>query len=269
MGFGATLGALLPAQADEGFQPPTVKESFFFDAMGDGSIIASWKVAALLLIGCVLIALFFVAAGRRAAVVPSKLQFFAEGVYGFVRNGIAVEVMGRAGKSWAPFLSTMFVFILVMNIWELIPFAMIPVNSHFVFPAAMAAMVWVLYNFVGVKKHGLVGYLKGQCVIPGIPWPMHLLLVPMEFLSKILLQPFTLAVRLFANMFAGHMLVVVAGAGTIYLLESGGLNYAMAVLPALASVGLWFFELLICSLQAYVFVLLTAIYLEAAMADSH
>jgi F-type H+-transporting ATPase subunit a len=106
-------------------------------------------------------------------------------------------------------------------------------------------------------------------VIPGIPWPVHILLIPMEFFSKILLQPFTLAVRLFANMFAGHMLVIVATAGTIYLLESGGLDYAMAVLPALASVGQWFFELLICALQAYVFVLLTAIYLESAMADSH
>ncbi|MBN9609520.1 MAG: F0F1 ATP synthase subunit A [Actinobacteria bacterium] len=270
MALSAAMAALLPMQGDTGgFQPPTVTESFFYDAVGNGSVIASWKVVGLLVIGTAAILVFFLATARRAAVVPSKVQFFAEGIYGFVRNGIAIEVMGRAGRGWAPFLSTMFVFILVMNIYEIIPVAAVPVTSHFVFPAALAAMVWVLYNFVGIKKHGLLGYLKATCVIPGIPLPMHILLIPMEFLSKILLQPFTLAVRLFANMFAGHMLVVVAGAGTIYLLESGGLNYAMAVLPALASVGLWFFELLICSLQAYVFVLLTAIYLEAAMADSH
>ncbi|MEO7125316.1 MAG: F0F1 ATP synthase subunit A [Nakamurella sp.] len=270
MGFSTALAALLPLQGDGGgFKPPSVNESFFYDAVGDGSVIASWKIIGLLIIGTVGIMVFFVAAGRRAAVVPSKFQFFAEGLYGFVRNSISIEVLGRAGRSWAPFLATMFMFILVMNIYEIIPVAAIPVTSHFVFPAALAVLVWVLYNVVGVKKHGLVGYLKATCVIPGIPWPMHILLVPLEFLSKILLQPFTLAVRLFANMFAGHMLVVVAGAGTIYLLESGGLNYAFAVLPALASVGLWFFELLICALQAYVFVLLTAIYLESAMADSH
>ena len=264
------MAALLPMQGgDGGFQPPTVTESFFYDAVGNGSVIASWKVVGLLVIGTAAILVFFLATARRAAVVPSKVQFFAEGIYGFVRNGIAIEVMGRVGRGWAPFLATMFVFILVMNIYEIIPVAAVPVTSHFVFPAALAAMVWVLYNFVGIKKHGLLGYLKATCVIPGIPWPVHILLIPMEFLSKILLQPFTLAVRLFANMFAGHMLVVVAGAGTVYLLESGGINYAMAVLPALASAGLWFFELLICSLQAYVFVLLTAIYLEAAMADSH
>lgn len=270
MGSSLALTANFAAENDGGgFKPPTVEHSFFFDAVGDGSIIASWKVVGLLVIGTALIMIFFLASARRASVVPSKVQFFAEGVYGFVRNGIAIEVMGRVGKKWAPFLATMFVFILVMNIWELIPFAMIPVNSHFVFPAAMAAMVWVIYNVQGVKKHGFFGYLKSQCVIPGIPLPMHVLLIPMEFLSKILLQPFTLAVRLFANMFAGHMLVVVAGAGTIYLLESGGINYAMAVLPALASAGLWFFELMICALQAYVFVLLTAIYIEGATADSH
>lgn len=269
MGLSSAVSALVAAQDGSGFSPPSVEEAFFWDRIGDGSFIASIKVVVLLLIGTVLILAFFLAAGRKAAVVPGKLQFFAEGIYGFVRNGIAIEVMGKLGRSWAPFLATMFSFILVMNIYEIIPVAAIPVTSHFVYPAALALMVWALYNFVGIKKHGFLGYLKSQCVIPGIPWPMHLLLIPMEFLSKILLQPFTLAVRLFANMFAGHMLVVVAGAGTIYLLESGGFNYVMAVLPFLASIGLWFFELLICALQAYVFVLLTAIYLEGAMADSH
>lgn len=272
MGLSPAVTTLLQAQGDGGgggFTPPSVEESFFFDRLGDGSIIASWKVVGLLIIGTAAILIFFLAAARRPRLVPTKFQFFAEGLYGFVRNSIAIEVMGRVGRGWSPFLATLFMFILVMNIYEIIPVASIPVTSHFVFPAALALLTWVLYNLVGIRKHGFLGYLKSQCVIPGIPWPVHILLIPMEFLSKILLQPFTLAVRLFANMFAGHMLVIVASAGTIYLLESGGIDYAMAVLPALASVGLWFFELLICALQAYVFVLLTAIYLEGAMADSH
>jgi F-type H+-transporting ATPase subunit a len=130
-------------------------------------------------------------------------------------------------------------------------------------------MVWVIYNWVGFAKHGLWGYLKLQCYIPGIPPAMHILLIPIEFLSNILLRPFTLSVRLFANMFAGHMLVGVAAAGAIYLLESGGVGYALWVLPFAASILLAFFELLVCSLQAYVFVLLTAIYIEGSLADSH
>lgn len=271
MGLSSSLTALLTAQGDggSGFTPPSVEEAFFFDRLGDGTVIASWKVVALLVIGTAFILVFFLAAARRAQVVPGKFQFFAEGVYGFVRNSISIEVMGRLGRGWAPFLATQFVFILVMNIYEIIPVASIPVTSHFVFPAALAALTWILYNTVGIRKHGFFGYLKSQTVIPGIPPMLHVLLIPMEFFSRIVLQPFTLAIRLFANMFAGHMLVIVATAGTIYLLESGGLDYAFAVLPALASVGLWFFELLICALQAYVFTLLTAIYIEGAAADSH
>lgn len=249
--------------------PPSVDEAYFPDPLGDGSVIASWRVVGLLVIGTIALMIFFVAAGRKASVVPSKFQFLAESIYGFVRNAIAIEVMGRAGRGWAPFLATLFSFILLMNLFEIIPPAMVPVTSHFVFPAALAALTWVLYNFVGIKKFGVVGYFKNQLFIPGIPWPLHFLLIPLEFLSKILLQPFTLAVRLFANMFAGHMLVVLAGAGTLYLMESGGLNYLFAIFPFFASIGLWFFELLICALQAYVFVLLTAVYIETAAAEGH
>lgn len=269
MSLGAAVTAVFAAPGEGSAFPPSVDETYFFDRIGDGSIIASVKVSALLVIGTAIIIAFFLIASRRAAVVPGKLQFFAEGVYGFVRNAIAIEVMGRVGKTWAPFLATLFTFILVMNVFEIIPFAMIPVTSHFVFPAALALLTWVLYNVVGIKKFGVVGYFKNQCVVSGIPWPMHILLVPLEFLSKIVLQPFTLAVRLFANMFAGHMLVTLAGAGTVFLLESGGINYVLAALPALGSVALWFFELLICALQAYVFVLLTAVYLESALAEGH
>jgi F-type H+-transporting ATPase subunit a len=268
-GWAPTLGARVADGGGGGFSPPSVEESFFFDRIGDGSFIASVKLVVLMVLGTAIIALLMIAAARRAAVVPGKLQFFGESVYGFVRNGVAIEIMGKLGRRWAGFLSTMFVFILVMNLWEIVPVAALPVTGHFIIPAGLAMMVWFLYNGVGIKKHGFFGYLKMQCVLPGVPPALHILLIPMEFLSNIILRPFTLAVRLFANMFAGHMLVIVAAAGTIYLLQSGGFNYVMAVLPAAASVILVFFEALICALQAYVFVLLTAIYLEGALADSH
>ena len=262
--------ALLAADDSTGFQAPTVEHSFFFDRIGDGTVIASVKAMVLLVLGTVLIIGFFVASSRKAAIVPSKLQFLGESIYGFVRNGVAVEVLGREnGRKWAGFLATLFTFVLVLNLWELVPLAQLPVTSHFAVPAFLALLVWLIYNGVGIRKHGLFGYLKQQTFIPGVPWYMHILLIPIEFLSNIILRPFTLAVRLFANMFAGHMLVGVAAAGTIYLFEQGGISYATMVLPFAATVGLWFFELLICSLQAYVFVLLAAIYLESSLADSH
>ena len=251
------------------FNPPTVEQSFFFDRIGDGTIIASVKAMVLLVLGTLLIVGFFIGSSRRAAVVPGKFQFLGESIYGFVRNGIAIEVLGKAGRKWAGFLTTLFAFVLVMNLWELIPIAQLPVTSHFAVPVVLALMIWLIYNVVGIKKHGLFGYLKLQTFIAGIPWYMHILLIPIEFLSNIILRPFTLSVRLFANMFAGHMLIAVAAAGFLFQIESGGINYALAVLPGLASIVLVFFELMVSALQAYVFTLLAAIYLEGSLADSH
>ncbi|SDP43438.1 F-type H+-transporting ATPase subunit a [Nakamurella panacisegetis] len=263
--------SLLLAASDSGagFTAPSVQESFFFDQIGNGKFIASIKVMLLLVLGVVLIIGFFAASAKRAAVVPGKLQFVGESLYGFVRNGVAIEILGKQGKKWAGFLATLFVFVLVMNLWELIPVAQVPVTSHFAIPVFLAVMVWFIYNVVGIRKHGFFGYLKLMCYIPGIPVAMHLLLIPIEFLSNIILRPFTMAVRLFANMFAGHMLVGVAAAGAIFLFEQGGISYGTSILPFAASIFLVFFELLICGLQAYVFTLLAAIYLESSLADSH
>ncbi|AZI58157.1 ATP synthase F0 subunit A [Nakamurella antarctica] len=269
MSLSLTVVGQFLAEGDEKFTTPSVEHSFFFDKIGDGTVIASVKAMVLLVLGTALIIAFFVASARRAAILPSKFQFTGESIYGFVRNGIAIEVLGQHGKKWAGFLASLFVFVLVMNLWELVPLAQLPVTSHFAIPVLLAAIIWVIYNYVGIKKHGLLGYLKLSCVIPGVPVAMHILLIPIEFLSNIILRPFTLSVRLFANMFAGHMLVVVAATGVLYQLESGGAGYALFVLPGIASVGLVFFELMVCALQAYVFTLLAAIYLESSLADSH
>lgn len=260
----------LAADGDVTFEAPSVEHSFFFDRLGDGTVIASVKAMVLLVLGSILIIAFFVMSARKAALIPSKLQFFGESIYGFVRNGVAIDVLGREhGRKWAGFLTTLFVFILVMNLWELVPFAQLPVTSHFAIPVFLALLIWVIYNGVGIKKHGFFGYLKMQTWIPGVPLAMHALLIPIEFLSNIVLRPFTMSVRLFANMFAGHMLVAVAAVGTLYQLEKGGAGYALFVLPGAASLILVFFELMVCALQAYVFTLLAAIYLEGSLADSH
>ena len=254
----------------EQFEAPTVEHSFFFDRIGDGTVIASVKAMVLLVLGTLLVIGFFIAASRKTAMLPGKLQYAGEAIYGFVRNGVAIEILGKHGKPWAGFLTSLFVFILIQNLWGIIPFAQLPVTSHFAIPVLLAAMVWVLYMGVGIRKHGFFGFFKLMCYIPGIPPAMHVLLIPIEFLSNIILRPFTLAIRLFANMFAGHMLITIAAVGTLYLWGTGTpINYVLGLLPFIGSLGLVFFELLIVSLQAYVFVLLTAIYLESSLADSH
>jgi len=266
------LSAALSSAQDGGeFEAPTVQHSFFFDGIGDGTVISSVKAMVLLALGVILIMAFYLVASRKAAMVPSKWQFAGESAYGFVRNGVAIEILGGVnGRKWAGFLATLFSFILIQNLWGIIPVAQLPVTSHFAIPVLLALTVWFIYMFVGIQKHGFFGYFKLMCYIPGIPAAMHILLIPIEFLSNIILRPFTLAIRLFANMFAGHMLITIAAVGTLYLWGEGGVvNYVLGVLPFVGSLGLVFFELLIASLQAYVFVLLAAIYLESSLADSH
>jgi F-type H+-transporting ATPase subunit a len=261
---------MLAAEDGSEFEAPSVQHSFFFDPIGDGTFIASIKAMVLLVLGTLLIMGFMLAASRKSAMLPGKLQFAGEGIYGFVRNGVSIEILGgKHGRTWAGFLTTLFLFILIQNLWGIVPIAQLPVTSHFAIPVLLAVMVWFIYMIVGIQKHGFFGFFKLMCYIPGIPVAMHLLLIPIEFLSNIILRPFTMAVRLFANMFAGHMLVGVAAAGTIFLFEQGGFNYAIMILPFVASIFLAFFELLICALQAYVFVLLAAIYIESSLAESH
>jgi F-type H+-transporting ATPase subunit a len=131
-------------------------------------------------------------------------------------------------------------------------------------------MSWVIYNYVGIKKHGFVGYLRNSTIPGGVSGPILVLIVPLEFFSNILVRPVTLALRLFANMFAGHLLLILFALGGEYLVfEMGGLYSGVGVLAWVLFIAVAFLEVLIQFLQAYVFVLLNATYIQGALADEH
>ena len=135
---------------------------------------------------------------------------------------------------------------------------------------ALAGLSWVIYNAVGIRKHGFLGYLKLQTVPSGVSKAILPLLIPLEFFSNIIVRPVTLALRLFANMFAGHILLVLFSTGGLYLLtEVGGLTGAVGILAWVLAILVAFLELLVQFLQAYVFVLLNAMYISGALADEH
>ena len=253
---------------------PSVEDAFFHDPghlFGIEALeISSIKAMVILGLGVLVAILFMVGAARKAAVVPGRLAFAGESLYGLVRNGIARDVIGpkEAGK-FVPVLATLFIFILLQNVWGIIPFAQHAPTGQFTVPLFLAVLVWLVYVGAGIKHHGFFGYFKSAVYIPGVPPAMHLLLVPIEFLSNIILRPATLAIRLFANMFAGHMLVVVAATGTVFLVTAGGLDTALSVLPFIGSIALVFFELMIAALQAYVFTILTAVYIQTSISDEH
>ncbi|MFT4299554.1 MAG: F0F1 ATP synthase subunit A [Aeromicrobium sp.] len=219
-----------------------------------------------------IVVVLFAAAARPAAVVPGRLQFAGELVYGFVRNGIARDNLGSKDYSrFVPFLFSIFVFVFVNNYYGLIPFLQFPTMSHIGFPLAIAVITWLVYNGAGIAKKGFFGYLKHETVPAGMTGPILLLLVPLEFLSNILLRPITLTLRLFATMFAGHLLLTLFSLGGEYLLlhSENTLAIPAGIASVILFIGISFLEVLIMFLQAYVFTLLAAMYIGEALADEH
>lgn len=227
------------------------------------------KFTVLVWVAVAVVLVFFLLSYRKPKLVPTRAQWMAEWLYGFGRDSIARDMIGREGIAFAPYITALFVFILVMNLFTLIPFAQIPPTSHIAFPAVLALMTWVLYNWVGIRRHGFFRYLKLMTMPPAPLWLMPLL-IPLEFFSNFLLRPFTLSIRLFANMFAGHFILLVFTLGGFVLASSSSLFIKpISVLSFLMVILMTFLELLVAALQAYVFALLSALYVQQSLSEEH
>jgi ATP synthase subunit 6 len=224
-----------------------------------------------LALGAVIVFGFLYLAARQRLLVPSRLQFAGEGAYGFVRNSVARDIIGGHDfQKFVPYLVAVFFFILINNLFASIPFIQFPTFSRASMAYALAGLSWVIYNGVGIAKHGPIGYLKLQCVPSGVSPVMYPLLVPLEFFSNILVRPVTLALRLFCNMFAGHILLVLFATGGLYLIETATpVNIVAGSLAWVLAIAISFLEMLVQFLQAYVFALLNAMYIQGALADEH
>lgn len=249
------------------FEPPSAADFQFAPIFGD-SILFS-KPVFLVALSVILIASFFIISARKAAVVPSRLQFAGEGVYSFVRNSIGQDVIGPEFMRFVPFLFTLFTFVLCNNIFGIIPFLQFPSMSRIGFPIALAIFTYVVYHYVGIKHHGLKKYVKDICFMPGVPKWIYIILTPVEFATYFIVRPATLSLRLFANMFAGHLLLLVFTMGGEHLLASTILMKILSIFSFGFAIGLTFFEFGIECLQAYIFTLLTALYIAGALADEH
>ena len=227
------------------------------------------KPVLLALVSAILVGAFFFVASRRVALVPGRLQFVGESAYGFVRNSVARDVIGDGFLRYAPYLATLFFFILVNNLFGIIPFIQFPTMSRVSFPYVLAIIAWLVFNYIGVRRAGLVRYLKEMAFPPGVPKPVYLLLAPIELVSTLLVRPLTLSLRLFANMFAGHLLLLVFILGGEHLLELGGALAIVSPFAFLLAIVMTFFEALVQVLQAYIFTLLTALYIAGAMSEEH
>ena len=226
------------------------------------------KVGILFLASMVGTFLFFFIAGRKAAMVPRGVQNAAESVLEFIDDGIILQTIGSEGLGWAPFLTTLFCFIFICNIFEVVPFIQFPATARMALPAGLALMVWVIFNFVGIKHHGFFGYFKALLFPPGVPFALYFLVTPILFVSDIIVRPFSLAVRLFANMLAGHLLLVTFAVLSAALWVKSW-QIIILPLPAAMEVAITGFELLVAVLQAFIFTILTAVYIGGAMHPEH
>ena len=250
-----------------GYPAPGYPESFTFQPI---FTIGSFKftLPMLLTIICAgLVIAFFWAAFAKPKLVPRGVQNLGEWGITFVQEQILRSMMGKRGDGYLPFLCSLFFFIWFMNLMEIVPLAQFPAMSIFSFPVSLTIMVYLTYNYVSIKNLGLGGYFRSM-IPSGVPAPILLILAPVEILQYLIVRPLTLAVRLFGNMFAGHILVAVFTIATWYLV-SAGFSLIFAAASFAMTVVLTGFELLIQGLQAYIFTILTAQYIGGAYEAAH
>ena len=263
----ATITAVIAA-----FEPPTTKD-FVWGCWGPSLRAGGLEfclnfITFLVLLGFMLMVSFFYFGLRRPRVVPGKLQSLTEMGISFVNENIAIPMLGPDGARFMPLLATFFFAIFFWNIFEVAPGINFSSNSRIAFPLVMAIVAWVTYNAVGISKHGFLGYLRHVCFPPGAPALLYILLVPIEFITQIVVRPITLSVRLWANFLAGHFLLAVFFLGTIAMLQ-GGFTAIFAPFSFAIGVALVGFEIFVSGLQAFIFAILTASYIGGALAEEH
>lgn len=211
-----------------GFPAPGLHSFLFEPLWGDAdSNLYFNKPMLLALLGSVIIVGFFWAAFAKPKIVPGKLQSVAEMGYDFIRRGIVHETIGkREGEKYVPLVVSLFFFVWMMNLWSIIPVAQFPVTSIISYPAVLALIVYVLWVSLTFKKHGFVGAFKNITGYDKSLGPVLPLAMLIEFFSNLIVRPFTHAVRLFANMFAGHTLLLLFTIASWYLLNGIGIAYA-------------------------------------------
>jgi F-type H+-transporting ATPase subunit a len=242
---------------DELFPAPfwTVGDWFEFNRLDLIRILATITLVALVYLGA-----------RRTSLVPRRGQSTFELAMGFVHKQICEATMSpEMSRRYLPFIATIFFGVLALNITGILPFLNVSSNALVAVPLILAVCAWIAFIAQGVRAHGLGHYLADNLFPKGAPKLMYLLLTPIEFLSTFILRPVTLTVRLMANMIAGHFLLTAFFVMTSYLLiEGSGAIKGLGVLTALASFVFVLFEIFIAGLQAFIFAILTSVYIGLA-----
>lgn len=267
-----TNSFVLPMAGDEGgFHGPSMDDFFPPAILFEGTIFEFNRIMLVRLIAAIALVAFFLLTTRKMKLVPTRGQSLAELGVGFVRSSIADEVLGEEkGRKWAPFLTVIFFTVLVMNLTGIVPFLNIAGTSVVGLPAVLAIIVLVAFIIGGMRARGAGGFWKEQLFPAGVPWPIYIILTPIEFISNFILRPLTLTVRLLANMMSGHFLLVLCFSATHFLfLEAAAAFKPIGAVTLAGGIVFTLFELFVAALQAFIFALLSAVYIELSTADGH
>ena len=251
-----------PADVKELFELPTIFHI--------GDIAITRTIILIFLAAFIVVALLYFGL-RKGNIVPGKFQAIMESLVQFVRKDVAEDIIGPEGVKYAPYLTSMFIFLLVGNLFEVTPLINFPITSRMALPAFLAVVTWLIFVIVGFYKNGfkyLIDIVWPKSVPIGLRWLVGLI----ELVSVFVLRPLTLAVRLFANLVAGHLmltLLLASGAFFIWNFGDAGLKSLVGVAWFAFGLGIYLFEVVVAVLQAYIFTLLSAVYIQSSVHPEH
>ncbi len=257
-----------PAMNGHAHQPSVA--DFFPDAIfGAGTFFSFTRMTLARVLVAVVVCLVLGIGASRLRLIPTRGQQLLEVLAEFVRKSICVDMLGEAvGRRYAPLIGLILIGVFGMNVTGIIPGIDIAASSVMAVPLVFAVLAYAAMIYSGIRAHGVGEFLVSQLFPPGVPKALYLLITPIEFLSTFVVRPATLAIRLLANMISGHFLLAMTYFGTSALLAAAGAMKGLALLTGAAAIVVTLFELFIAALQAYIFAVLTTVYIKLSV-ESH
>ncbi|MFK4790589.1 F0F1 ATP synthase subunit A [Microbacterium sp. ZW T5_56] len=264
------IAAAASSEDEDGFHAPSIWEFFPDIVLFEGTPFAINRIHLIQILVTVVLVLILWLGTRKMKLIPGRGQSIVEMGFDFVRVNIAHDLLGRKdGNRFLPILTTLFFMILFMNLTGVIPGLNLAGTSIIAMPLLLAVVAYVTFIYAGLKKSPK-GFIKNSLFPSGVPWPIYFLVTPLEFISTFIIRPVTLTLRLLMNMMVGHLMLVLFFSATwFFFFHAGGFFPILGVGTLAAGFAYTIFELLVAFLQAYVFTILTAVYIQLAVADEH
>jgi len=262
----------IATEGGDGFHPPSLNDFYPPALFGDGTFYEFNRVMMVRLIAAVVLVGIMMFVARRATVVPTRGQSVVEVIIDYIRENVVYGVLGKTeGAKYEKMLLTMFFGIFAFNITGVIPGLNIASTGLIGVSLVLAATTWIVYITNGVKKHGAGGYVKHSLFPPGVPVFLKPLIALIDFLQVLIIRPLTLALRLTINMIVGHLLLVLTYSATQYfwVQAPSGFNLAYGVITFIGILFITCLEVFVATLQAFIFAILSAVYINMAISEEH